>query len=1087
MSLRQIRRSQKQSASTNKGCNAPTECGIYSGIGRAVKATMERLEGRVLLSVALQNGVLTVNGTSANDQIALSVDAGDATLLDVVVNGALQATPMAAGVNQIQVNGLAGDDTLTIDVSHGNPIPVGGIAYDGGDGFDSLAIAGSAPASTAYTPGPGGGTIVVASGGVSGTVTATNIEPVLDMVPGPLTVNANNGNNTINYMVGSSPSNGLVSIDNQEHIEFSNKVTLTINGLAGADTINLNNPNTPTGLTSITVDGGDPTAGAGDVLIANGTSGTDAINYSPTGIGSGAITGAGPVPITFSNIEQADLNGQGGNDTLTVTGTPGNDTFTVIPGVSVDSGTVRVDSLVALTYEQLGATGSLTLNGNSGTDTLVINGTAASDLISVAGTTGTVTLNSDVPILQTSIANLVLNGDAGTNAFNLAGGLPYAATTLNGAATVQLNGATGPVTVTLADSTLATNTTITGYGGTVTLAGVDAAGLDANGNTMTVVGTSQNDQITCTPSGPAAGTFQNAGLNTVFSVTNVVGNLTVSGGSGGTADEVIVQGSPGRDLFQINQATTVATVMANDVTSLLPVQLGPNVPVLTANGLGGQDTFEVIPGSGAQININGGTPATANALVIGSTFAALGSTMGTLSALQFVVVDRGLTPDSGFARVFSAAVQNPDVNYTDIATVLPQAGGASLNPNLLVLGPDTYEPNDSQGNAAVLGSAATFQIRNASIFPGSFENPGLPADQDYYQVVAQNTGTLDFQVYFKDYSAALLPGGGKLNLQVFDSAGNPVASATGTTPGTNFGAVGTAANARIRIPAVEGQSYFLRVFGASGNAINGYNATIINTAAPVPANLMLSPADVASHNVAPTIYLRLDDATLLNDLPGNQTPGTPIGVAAIPIPFNPATTIATAAPGYRIAVYDGGSGSPVTGATHTLDPNDPTFIGFAQPVAGVPHLYALTIGSQGADILANGAHSLTARVQIVDPSGTTATGFGGHSGALQVTAQAAVTAPTGKTISGRKLQTISNALVATFTDSNPLATTSEFTATINWGDGTHSAGTLAKVAGIFQVLGTHRYLKQGTYKMTVTVHDTSGPATTIRSTAKISA
>ena len=33
----------------------------------------------------------------------------------------------------------------------------------------------------------------------------------------------------------------------------------------------------------------------------------------------------------------------------------------------------------------------------------------------------------------------------------------------------------------------------------------------------------------------------------------------------------------------------------------------------------------------------------------------------------------------------------------------------------------------------------------------SNSNPPGPADQDYYRVVAQQTGTLDFQVYFKNF------------------------------------------------------------------------------------------------------------------------------------------------------------------------------------------------------------------------------------------------------------------------------------------------------------------------------------------------
>src|SRR4029079_18711709 len=127
------------------------------------------------------------------------------------------------------------------------------------------------------------------------TVSFQNLEPVIDLVAGPLVVNATNADNAINCTGGSVAADGLVSIDSQETIEFSNKTTLTINALAGNDTINLNNPNTPTGLTSITVNGNDPTAS--DTVILNGTAAADTINFAPTSANAATVTGAGPVAI----------------------------------------------------------------------------------------------------------------------------------------------------------------------------------------------------------------------------------------------------------------------------------------------------------------------------------------------------------------------------------------------------------------------------------------------------------------------------------------------------------------------------------------------------------------------------------------------------------------------------------------------------------------------------------------------------------------------------------------------------------------------------------------------------------------------
>ena len=266
------------------------------------------------------------------------------------------------------------------------------------------------------------------------------------------------------------------------------------------------------------------------------------------------------------------------------------------------------------------------------------------------------------------------------------------------------------------------------------------------------------------------------------------------GGSGGNADEVVVQGTPARDLFEIDQGGRVATVLPNNnlLNPWLPVHLDASVSVLTALGLGGEDTFQVIPAVGSGvfpldnllINVDGGDPQSSDALVVASSF---GLTPGVLPANEFAVLDRGRVANSGTVRVFSGGVtQFPDINYKNVETVNANVTGAgTLNPNLLVMGPDLYEPDDAQGNAAYVGSGATLQIQNATIFPNSAENPGLPADQDYYRVVAQTTGTLDFQVYFSLYPG-LLPQGGNLALEVFDAAGVSIAQSV-TFP---FGAVG---------------------------------------------------------------------------------------------------------------------------------------------------------------------------------------------------------------------------------------------------------------------------------------------------------
>lgn len=66
--------------------------------------------------------------------------------------------------------------------------------------------------------------------------------------------------------------------------------------------------------------------------------------------------------------------------------------------------------------------------------------------------------------------------------------------------------------------------------------------------------------------------------------------------------------------------------------------------------------------------------------------------------------------------------------------------------------------------------------------------------------------------------------------------------------------------------------------------------------------------------------------------------------------------------------------------------------------------------------------------------------------------------------------------VATFTDANPNGTPSEFSATINWGDGKTSAGTITESAGIFYVNGTHTYSSTNDFAIKVNISEDGGSA-----------
>jgi PKD repeat protein len=77
--------------------------------------------------------------------------------------------------------------------------------------------------------------------------------------------------------------------------------------------------------------------------------------------------------------------------------------------------------------------------------------------------------------------------------------------------------------------------------------------------------------------------------------------------------------------------------------------------------------------------------------------------------------------------------------------------------------------------------------------------------------------------------------------------------------------------------------------------------------------------------------------------------------------------------------------------------------------------------------------------------------------------------------------------VATFRDTNTASAASDFTATIAWGDGSTSAGTIGGSSGAFTVSGSHTYASAGTFALTVTLADDSpgSAAVTTTSTASV--
>jgi fibronectin-binding autotransporter adhesin len=79
-------------------------------------------------------------------------------------------------------------------------------------------------------------------------------------------------------------------------------------------------------------------------------------------------------------------------------------------------------------------------------------------------------------------------------------------------------------------------------------------------------------------------------------------------------------------------------------------------------------------------------------------------------------------------------------------------------------------------------------------------------------------------------------------------------------------------------------------------------------------------------------------------------------------------------------------------------------------------------------------------------------------------------------------KTFTNVAVATFTDANLAATASDFTATVNWGDGTIGAAQIvANMNGTFSVIASHTYKdsKISSYSLAIQIVDVGGSTATV--------
>jgi hypothetical protein len=581
-------------------------------------------------------------------------------------------------------------------------------------------------------------------------------------------------------------------------------------------------------------DGSDVIEGGADesdLLVFNGNAGAEAFTLSAVGTRLELLRSLGAIDMDIAGVEQVDINAMAGADQFFVNDLYPTDVRVLGLNLNADGAAdgIRLEgrnvsdnvnisvagavmSVTGLRYDVLvrGAVAAdgdaFTFNGNDGNDTIVAPLSLPESLLLAAMFS---------PAVPPIAGNFVLNGNLGDDYIAGYGDL-------NGNDGLDVGGADG-------DDTLIGGplvNIIRGGGGNDLIHGGDGADslFGDNGDdtfvpgfdddldsvdgglgfdTILVQGTSASERIDARQDAIGQVSYEVQGIN---------GGNGVIGILGGTESDVIVPGSV--------EELRIAAGSGDD-----------NIRVSQADGLVATPQFSL------RFTVEGGPPGASDRLTV------VDEDLGDTTIHRV----GGIAGNGSYTVGLLAPVVYSDVEFTSLIPIDPVSGGTGGdglgNGRLFVFKHDPFEQNNDRTNATFLGSGASINI-DPTIDPGFDALFGAPGDEDWYRVVAQHTGDLDFRVFFRQQGLlangrAGLPGDGNLEIAVYDGDATPTliagTGAFGTNDATN--------DERVRIPAVAGQTYYLRVRGAplAGNspAINVYNLSVINTPAPVPFDIEL--------------------------------------------------------------------------------------------------------------------------------------------------------------------------------------------------------------------------------------------------------
>ena len=560
-------------------------------------------------SAQVNNGTLTLTGNGASDQLALRLQAGVPTTLQVDVgdNGSADLSFDRAAFDRIVVNSGGGNDRVRMDEANGVFTDTETTSMNGQDDYDTLL--GGAGAETFLggaqndrVDGNGGADI-----GLLGTGHDTFVwDPGdgSDVVEGQggtdtLLFNGSGGSEIFDF---SANGNRLRFFRNLGNItmDTDNVERVDLEALGGADNAVVNDlTGTDVVLANIDLEGvlgGGAGDGQPDTITAKGTAGAGLINVTSA---SGAIAVDGlAADVRIRRAEQGSdllaIDGRGGGDLVKVFGSAAGDVIDIAP--SPVPGNARVTASNIPAFVDVAGVTDLAVKGLDGRDTISgASGLAALLELALSGGDGYDTLNG------------------GDGADALFGGAQNDRVDGNGGADIGFLG-TGHDTFVWDPGD--GSDIVEGQGGTDTLlfngsGGSENFDFSANGQRFRFFRdlgniTMDTDNVERVDL-EALGGADNAVVNDLDGTDVTLANIDLEGviGSGagdGQPDNVIINGSNARDDFRVRRDGAIVDVVGLDPRVRIAHSEAAN-DRLTINGLGGNDRFFVGAGLGALIQL----------------------------------------------------------------------------------------------------------------------------------------------------------------------------------------------------------------------------------------------------------------------------------------------------------------------------------------------------------------------------------------------------------------------------------------------------------------------------------------------------